>query len=72
MFNTVLRPISCSTAKLGEMQDQIVGGELARRQPLQVEVGLDLAVELLIAVHAEGVDVQVDVCRLGGDRCLDQ
>ncbi len=34
--------------QLGEVQDQIVGGELARRQPLQVEIGLDLTVELLV------------------------
>lgn len=34
--------------QLGEMQDQVVGGELAGRQALQVEIGLDLAVELLV------------------------
>ena len=34
--------------QLSEMQDQGVGGELARGQPFQVEIGLDLAVELLV------------------------
>ena len=36
------------------MQDQIVGGELAGRQALQVEIGLDLAVKLLMGGHAPG------------------
>lgn len=34
--------------QLSQMQDQVVGGELSRGQPLQVEIGLDLAVELLV------------------------
>ncbi len=32
----------------GERQDQVVGGELAGRQPLQVEVGFVFAVKLLV------------------------
>lgn len=32
--------------QLDDMQNQAIGGELARRQALQVEIGLDLAVEL--------------------------
>lgn len=34
---------------VGEMQDQIVGGELTGGQALQVEIGLNLAVELLVS-----------------------
>jgi hypothetical protein len=42
------------------MQHRIVGAELARRQPFQVEVGFDLGMELLMGA----------VITVGGDNGL--
>jgi len=52
-----------------ECEDQVIGGELAGRQTLQVEIGLDLGVELLVGgvIGIEGND-GIWVHRLGQGR----